>query len=130
MRVAKYFWLVVYIYIYISSSSCHAVSTDISDLLSPPLHCFWPVFRATSSIGTELLYVCSSLTSCLCSSLRRGPQEYMTYKSVPTSPAVPCMSGSSNFDSFRDGWQVAVQLLFCVECCLQDLFNIAGSIIV
>ena len=32
---------------------------------------------------------------------------------VPTSPAVTCMSGSSNFDSFRDGWYVAVQLLLC-----------------
>ena len=35
-------------------------STDISDPLSPPLpivDCFWQVFRATSSIGTELLYV-------------------------------------------------------------------------
>ena len=42
------------------SSSCHAISMDIPDSLSPPLpivHCFWQVFRATSHIGTELLYV-------------------------------------------------------------------------
>ena len=26
------------------------------------------------------------------------------YEHVPTSPAVSRMSGSSNFDSFRDGW--------------------------
>ena len=32
---------------------------------------------------------------------------------VPASPAVSCMSGSSNFDSFRDGRQVAVQLVLC-----------------
>ncbi len=31
----------------------------------------------------------------------------------PTSPAVSHMSGSSNLDSFHDGWWVAVQLLFC-----------------
>ena len=41
-----------------------------------------------------------------------GPQEYIDFKFVLTSPAVSCMSGSSNWDSFRDGWLVAVQLLF------------------
>ena len=39
----------------------------------------------------------------------RGPQEYITYELVPISPAVSRMSGSSNFDSFRDWWLVAVQ---------------------
>ena len=34
--------------------------------------------------------------------LWRGPQEYVTYELVPTSPAVSRMSGSSNLDSFRD----------------------------
>ena len=33
-----------------------------------------------------------------------GPQEYTAYESVFTSPAVPHMFGSSNLDSFRDGW--------------------------
>ena len=39
---------------------------------SPPLlivHCFRQVLRATSRIGTELLYVGSSWSSCLCSSM-------------------------------------------------------------
>ena len=91
------------------SSPCHAFSTDISDPLSPHLpivHCFQQVVKATSLIGTELLYVGSSWTSCLCSSMWRGPQEYITYELIPTSPAVSRMSGSSNFDSFRDGWWV------------------------
>ena len=57
----------------------------------------------TSRISTELLYVGSSWSCCLCSSIWRGPQEYITYELVPTSPAVSRMSGSSNFDSFRDG---------------------------
>ena len=77
------------IYIYISS--CCTISTDISDPLSTPLpiiHCFWQVFRATSSICTEQLYVCSSWTSCFCSSLWRDQQEYITYELIPTSPAV------------------------------------------
>ena len=29
-----------------------------------------------------------------------GPQEYITYELIPASPAVSCMSGSSNLDSF------------------------------
>ncbi len=32
---------------------------------------------------------------------------------VPASPAVSCMSGSSNLNSFRDRGQVAVQLVSC-----------------
>ena len=37
-----------------------------------------------------------------------GPQEYVPYEFVPTSPVVSHMSASSNFDSFRDGGLVAV----------------------
>ena len=98
---------IIYTYIIIIIIIMHAISTDISDPLSPPLpnvHCFWHVLRATSRIGTELLYVGSSWSTCLCSSMWRGPQEYITYELVPTSPTVSRMSGSSNFDSFRDGW--------------------------
>ena len=99
-----------------SLSSCRAISTDIPDPLSPPVpivHCLRQVLRDTSRIGTELLYVCSSWSSCLCSAMWRGPQEYITYELVPTSPTVSCMSGSSNFDSLRDGWSVTVHLLLC-----------------
>ena len=35
------------------------------------------------------------------------PQEYIAYELVLTSPTVPGMSGSSNLDSFRDGWLVS-----------------------
>ena len=94
-----------------SSSSVRAISTDISHSLSPHLpivHCFQQVLKATSRIGTKLFYVVSSWTSCLCSSMWRGPQEYITHELVPTSSAVSRMSGLSNFDSFRDGWWVAV----------------------
>ena len=80
-----------------SSSSCRAISISI-------VHRFRSVFKATSCIGTELLYVGPS---CLCLSMWRGPQEYVTYEFVPTSPAVPRMSGSSNLDSFRDGGGVS-----------------------
>ena len=53
-----------------SASSCHAISTDIPDRLSPHpyiVHCFRQIPWATSRIGTKLLYVGSNWTSCLCS---------------------------------------------------------------
>ena len=96
-----------FIHVQSSSSSYHAISTDILDPFSPHVSivdCFRLVLRATSRIGTELLYVGSNWSSCLCSSMWRGPQEYVTYEFVPTSPAVSHMSGSSYLDSFRDGW--------------------------
>ena len=79
------------------------ISLTLSCHLSLIDHRFWQVFKATSCIGTELLYVGSSWSSYLCSSMWRDPQEYIIYKFVLISPAVPRMSGSSNLDSFRDG---------------------------
>ena len=99
-----------------SSSSCRAASTDIPDPLSPLLsiiHRLWQVFRTTSRILTQLLYVCSSRSSCFCLTICGDPQEYVTDEPVLASPAVSCVSGSSNLDSFRDGRQVAVQLVPC-----------------
>ena len=79
----------------------------ISLTLTPSVslvHCPREVFQATSSIGIELPYVGSSWSSYLCSSMWGGPLEYITYDFVRTSPAVFCMSGSSNFNSYRDCW--------------------------
>ena len=64
-----------------SSSSCRAISTDIPDPLSPPLPivpCFRQLITTTSCISTEL-YVVSRWSFCLCSSLWRGTQEYITF---------------------------------------------------
>ena len=49
--------------------------------------------------GTKLLYIGSSKSSYVCSSMWRGPQDYIAYKFVPTFPAMSRMSGSSNLDS-------------------------------
>ena len=98
-------------YLESSSSSGRATSMDILDPLSPLLpivHRFWLVLKATSHILTELLYVGSSWLPYFCSAMLRGPKENIIYELVPASPAVSCMSGSSNFDSFRDRWLVAV----------------------
>ena len=49
------FYSIIYIYIYISSSSCRTASSDISDPLSPLfliVHRLWHVFWATSRIFT------------------------------------------------------------------------------
>ena len=81
-----------------SSSSCRAASTDIPDPLStllPIIHHFWQVFRATSRILTELLYVCSSWSSCFCLAICGDPSEYITDEFVLASPAMSCVSGSS-----------------------------------
>ena len=102
-----------------SSSSCRTASMDLPGPLLPLIsivHRSRKVFQATSSIGTELLYIGTCWSSYICSSMWWGPQEYIAYEFVLTSPAVFRMSGSSNLDSFRDGWLVDVQLLLCGVC--------------
>ena len=60
-----------------SPSSCHAASTALPDHLSPPIsivHRSQVVFKATSCIGTELLYIGFSWSSCfarLCEEVHR-----------------------------------------------------------
>ena len=81
--LSSFIYIYIYIYIYqaflivsSSSSSCRSSSTDIPDPLSPLLpivHRLWQVFMATSHILTELLYVCSSRSSCFCSAICGGP---------------------------------------------------------
>ena len=87
----------------------------ISLTLSQPVsivHRSRQVLKTTSCIDTELWYIDSSVSSSLCSFVYRGLLEFITYQFLLTSPAVTRMSGSSNLGSFRDGWYVAVQLLF------------------
>ena len=112
-----YYWqFVIYIYIYIidissSSSSCRAACADIPDRLSPFLpiiHRLRQVFSVTSRVLTQLLYVGSCWSSHSCTSMCGGPQEYIAYELVLASPAVSCVSGSSNLYSFCDGGQVSV----------------------
>ncbi len=46
--------------------------------------------------------------NCNCNDRVKLKESNITYELVPASPAVSCMSGSSNLDSFRDGRQIAV----------------------
>ena len=107
-----------------SSSSCRAAGTDIPDPLSPLfsiVHRLWLVFRATSRILTELLYVCSNW---LWGSI--GVHRLWARPCFSSSPAcLICLT-----------WIVFVMggrwpYSWCFEgCCLQDLFNIGRSILV
>ena len=57
------------------SSPCRSISTDISDSFLPPfsiVHYFRQVFKTTPRIDKELLYVGSSMTSCLCASISQS----------------------------------------------------------
>ena len=75
-----------------SSSSCRTTSTGLPDPLSPPtliIHHSRSVFKAPSCIGTELLYISSSWSSCLCLSMWRGPQESVAYEFIPTCSVLP-----------------------------------------
>ena len=107
-----YIYNCIYIYVYhqhhvtlsariFLAVSCYTSLSSITFGRSSGLH---PV----SEQRTELLYVGSNWTPCLCSSMWRGPQLYITHEFVPTSPGVSRVSSSSNFDSFCDGWSVAV----------------------
>ena len=125
-----YLYIYIYIYIYIHththipSSSCRAASMDLPDPFSPPVsivHCSGEVFKATSCIGTELLYVGSSWLSCLCLSMWRSPQEYVAYEFVLTSPAVSACLVHLTWIVFMGGrWPYSCCF---VECCFQDLFK-------
>ena len=109
-----------------SSSSCRAGSTDIPDPLSsllPIVHRSRQVLRTTPRILTQLLNVCSCWSSCFCTAMCGGPWEYISYDFIPASPAVSCMSGSSNLNSFVIGgrWPYSWCL---VGCCHQDACNL------
>ena len=114
---------------YISSSSGCAISTDLPDPFSPPLsivHHFWQVFRATSCIGTELLYVDDRPAfACPCGRVHWNMS--LTSLSLLLQQ---CPTGLLRLTwiVFVMGGKWPCSCCF-VGCCLQDLFNIAHSIL-
>ena len=67
-----YIYIRIYIHIYMSSSSYRDASIDLPDPLSPPfpiVNHSREVFQATSCIGKELLYIRSSWSSFVWSSM-------------------------------------------------------------
>ena len=114
-----------------SSSSCHVISTDIPDPLSPHLpivHCFLQTLKATCRIGTERLYVGSGWTSCLycpCEGAHRCSSLMNSSLLLEQWPA--CLVRLILIVFVMGGWWP------CSCCwvgrCLQDLFNIARRIL-
>ena len=114
-----------------SSSSCRTASSDIPDPLStlfPIVHRLWQLFRATSRILTQLLYI-----------LAGRPVLARPYVRVHRSTSL--MSSSLLLQQcpaslVRLTWIVFVMggrwpYGWCfVECCRQDLLNIARNILV
>ena len=113
-------------------SSCYATSTDLPDLLLPPvsiIHHSQQVFKATSYIGTELLYIGSSRSSCLCSSMWRGLQELSLMSSSLLLQQCPACLVCLTWIVFMMGGRWPYICCF-VGCYLLDLFSIARSIFV
>ena len=106
-----------------SSSSSRAASTDLPGPLSPPVsivHCSREAFKAISCVSTEMLYIGSSWSSCLCEGV---------YRSISlTSSSFPCPDVRLTLIVFVMGGRWPYSCCF-VECCLWDLFNIACSIL-
>ena len=69
IRTHTHTQLYIYIYIYIIIMS----NLDPLTPLFPIVHRLWLVFRATSRILTELLYVCSSWSFCISLYICGGP---------------------------------------------------------
>ena len=127
-----YIYIYIYIYISSSSSSCHAISTDIPYLFSPSLsivHCFRQVLSATPA---------SSYSSCM--QVRAGrPAFARPCEGVPRSTSL--MSSSLLLQQCLECLVRLILTVFVMSarwpysscfvwCCLQDLFNIARSILV
>ena len=113
-----------------SSSSCHAASIDIPDPLSPLLpivHRFWKIFRSTSCILTELLYVCSSWPSYFCSAIWGVHRSTSLMSLSLLLQQCPACLVPLTWTVFVMGGKWPYSWCF-VGCCLHDLFNIVRSI--
>ena len=98
-------YIYIYIYIYIYH---HHVALVAQISLNLSRHSSLSFIAQCRSSGQHPVS-----SSCFCTAMCRGPWEYISYEFVPASPAVSCMSGSSNLNSFLDRRQVAVQLVSC-----------------
>ena len=89
-----------------------AASTDFPDPLSPPFSIVIAPGRS-SWLPPVSAQSCRYVLAGLPTLARSCEGVYIAYEFALTSPTVSRMSGSFNLDGFRDGWLVAVQLLFC-----------------
>ena len=119
----------IYIYIYIIISyRQHGYPWPFSPLL-PIVHRLWQVFRATSRILTKLLYVCSGWSFCFYSAICRVHRCPSLISSSLLLQQCPACLVRLTWIVFVMGGRWPYSWCF-VGCCLQDLFNIARSILV
>ena len=125
MIYIAYICIYIYIYIYIIMSCYqHGYSNPLSTHL-PIVHCFRQILRATSRIGTDLLYVGSNWTSCFA----RPREEVHRSTSLTSSSQILQQCPACLVRLILIVFVMGGSCCF-VDCCLQDLFNIARSILV
>ena len=115
-----------------SSSSCRATSTENPDplsLLFPIVNRFWQVFRATFRILIELLYVCSSWSSCFCSAIVGVHRSTSLMSSSLLLQQCPACLALLTWIVFVMGGRCPYSWCL-VGGCRQDLFKIARNILV
>ena len=115
-----------------SSSSCRAISMDLPHRLPPPfsiVHRSRLVFKVTYCISTQLLYIRPCWSPGLCSSMwgvHRGTSLMCSSLLLQQCPAYLVRL---TWIVFVMGGRWPYSCCF-VRCCLQDLFNIARSVLV
>ena len=95
------------------SSIYRASSTDFPNSFSPfvsIVHLFQQVFYSTCCIRTELLYIGSNWSFCLCSSVWWCPLENVAYEFVLTSQQCPVCLIRLIWMFFLDGKLVAIYI--------------------
>ena len=110
--------------------SCHQHGYPWPSLATPPYRSSLPVGpHGYLRILTELLYVGSSWPLCFCTAMWKGPLEYITYELFLLLHQCPACLVRLTWIVFVMGGRWPYSYCF-VGFCLQDLFNIARSILV
>ena len=115
-----------------SSSSGHAISTDIPDPLLPPLpivHCFWQVFRATSILAQS----CCMQVQAGCPAFARPCEGVHKSMLLMSSSLLLQLCPRCLVHLILIVFMMSGRWLYSccfVGCCLEILFNIARSILV
>ena len=113
----------------ISASSCHAISMDIPDPLSPPLpivHCFRQVFRATSvSAQSCCIYVITGRPAFAPPCERVHRSKFLMSSSLLLQQCPACLVRLILI-VFVMGGRQPYSCCF-VRCCLHELFSLLAA---
>ena len=124
-----YFSLFVCMYVCIYHHHDHVVPPAWISLTLSRHFSLRQVFRATSRILTELLYVCSSWSSCFCSAICGVHRRTSLMRTSLLLQQCPACLVRLIWIVFVMGGRWPYSWCF-MGCCLQDMFNIARNILV